>query len=240
MEQAFTIGGGGLLMVDFQMDNTAINNGVPVQSQADVGDAQFAIPATVTVLVNALGVSVDQDRTASTDAQVAATAGDRSDGNNASFCKIITNPDAVYRAKISGGGTEDTAIAIIVQDTASADGLAPGATVTDEAMVWGYTGANIGHTRFATAADTVVQAFPFAIAAGDEFLEAICLNIAATSQTPVLTAAFTQVDATGAVGATDNFITFGAELRDSSDSGQTNSFALIIIQDHAFGNQGVV
>ena len=240
MEQAFTISGGGLLMRDYQMDAAAINTGVPVQSQGDVANTEGCIAATETVLVNALGVSIDQNRTASSDAQVAAGAGDLSDGNNASFVKVICNPDAVYRAKISGGATEDTAITIIVQTAEDTTGLAP-TTVTDEAVIWGYQGANVGHNRQADAANSVEQAFPFTIAANDEFLQAI-LMIGAPSQTPTLTAAFTQVDATGAVAASDNFITLDWELGVRSDDpiGTTNSFVMMVIQDHAFGNQGVV
>lgn len=240
MDVAFTMGGGGLLMVDYLMDDTAINSGVPVQSDGDTANTNGCIPTTTSVLVNALGVSVDTNRTASTLAQVASTAGDRSDGNNGSFVKVITNSDAVYRAKLSGGSTEDTAVAVITQNSADTTGLAPGATVTDTALVWGFSGDNVGHYRQSDATDSVELAFPFDIAAGDEFLEAVCLNLGSTIQTPLLTAAFTQVDATGAVAASDNFITFDVELRDTSASGRTNSFALIVIQNHIFGNPGVV
>ncbi len=240
MEQAFTIGGGGLLMVDFQMEATAINNGVPVLSDGDTLNSSGVIPATTTSALNCIGVSVDQNRTASTLAQVASGAGDLSDGNNASFVKVICNPDAVYRAKFSGGSTEDTALAIVGQDTEDSTGLAPGATVTDKAVVWGYTGANVGHYRWSDATDSVLMAFPNDIASGDEFLQALGSFIGSNDEAPTLTAAFTQVDATTTGSTNSNFIVFGLELRDKGDSGRTNSFALLVMSDHAFGNPGVV
>lgn len=241
MEIAYTIGGGGLHMVPYRMDTSAIAAGVPVLSDADTGDTQGVVPDTTTSGLNLIGLAVDT-RTASTDAQVAAGAGDRSDGNNASFVRVVINPDACYRAKLNNGATEDTALALITQSAASAAGTTVGGgspTLTDEATVWGYSGANVGHTRFATAASTVVQAFPNAIAAGDEFLEAI-LKEGSTTQTPTLTAAFTQIDATAAVAANDNYIVVEFELRDESDDGRNNSYAIIVPQNHIFGNPGVI
>ncbi len=118
MEVAFTIGGGGLHLRNYQMEATAIASGVPVMSDGDSLNSSGALPVTATSALNCIGLSVDTDRTASTLAQVAAGAGDLSDGNNASFVKTCINPDAVFRAKLSGGGTEDTALAIITQAVA--------------------------------------------------------------------------------------------------------------------------
>jgi hypothetical protein len=222
------------------MDDVAINAGVAVQSDGDTANTNGVIPSTATVLVNSVGVSVDANRTGSTLAQVAATGGDRSDGNNASFVKVCVNPDAVYRAKLSGGATEDTALTVITQDAADTTGLAPGATVQDLVVVWGYKGANVGHHRYTDAADSVEMAFPNDIAVGDEFLEAFGGYIGSVTLQPDLTSAFTQVNATAAAGGNDLFVVFDLELRDESDDGRNNSFYLLVIQDHAFGNPGVV
>lgn len=239
MEVAYTIGGGGLHMKNYRMEATAIASGVPVRSNAITGNTSGVLPVSTTSAIACMGLAVDT-RTASTLAQVAAGAGDLSDGNNASFTKVVINADACYRAKLNNGATEDTALAIITQNTASADGLAPGATVTDEATVWGYSGANVGHARIATDTDAVLLAFPNAIAANDEFLQVLLIE-ASSDQFPTLTAAFTQIDATAAVAATlDNFTVVEFELHDASNDGQNNSFAIIMSANHAFGSPGVV
>jgi hypothetical protein len=239
MEVAFTIGGGGLHLRNYRMDDADINSGVPVKSDGEQANTNGAIPHTTTAGEEHIGLSVDTNRTGSTLAQVAAGAGDRSDGNNASFVKVCVNPDAVLRAKFSGGATADTAISLITQATADATGLAPGPTVTDEAIVWGYEGANIGHARQADAANSVELAFPFDIAAGDTFLEAVAM-IGTGTQTPTLTSAFTQVDASNAVAANDNFIFFDFELGDVTNDGQNKSFCLLVAQDHIFGCPGII
>ncbi len=232
------IGGKKLYMKNFRMGVTAIAAGVPVISDADTGDTSGVLPDTTTGGLNLLGLSINT-AAASTAAQVAAGAGDLSDGNNASFTKVCINPDAIYRAKLNNGATEDTALAIVsAAQAASADGLTV-TGATDEATVWGYKGANVGHNRFTTAAATVVIAFPNDIAALDEFLEVLLLE-GSTTQTPTLTAAFTQIDATAAVAASDNYTVVGFQLRDSAHDGLNKSFALIVPQNHAYGNPGIV
>jgi hypothetical protein len=242
MEVAYTIGGGGLHVKNYQMEASAINTGVPVLSDGDTANTSGVIPATITSALNCIGVSVDTNRAASTLAQVTSGAGDRSDGNNASFVKVCINPDAVYRAKLSGGTTEDTALAVITQAAADTAGTAPGGgtpAVTDEAVVWGYTGANIGHWRMSDAANSVLLAFPNDIAAGDEFLEAL-IFIGSPDEAPTLTAAFTQVNAATASAGNNNFIIVEWEIRDAGGDGRTNSYALMLAQDHVFGNPGIV
>jgi len=244
MDIAFTIGGGGLHMRNYQMEATAINNGVPVMSDGDTLNTSGCLPVSTTSALNCIGLSVDQNRTASTLAQVAATGGDLSDGNNASFVKVCINPDAVFRAKLSGGATEDTALGVITQTTADATGLAlavgSSPTVTDKAVVWGYEGANVGHYRWSDEASSVLMAFPNDIAAGDTFLEALGCFIGSNDEAPTLSAAFTQIASQTTGGTNSNFIVLDLELRDVNDDGRNNSFALLVASDHAFGNAGIV
>ena len=65
--------------------------------------------------------------------------------------------------------------------------------------------------------------------------------VAEMTQWPTLTAAFTQIDATAAVAATnDNFIVVEHRLRDASEDGANNSFAYIMAASHAFNQNGTL
>jgi len=238
MEFAYTIGGGAPHMKKFIVDDAAaITQGVPLQANADAANGDGVIAATTTVCIGCVGVSLDS-ADASTAAQVGSTEGNLSDGNNASFVSVAINPDAVWRAKLTQGGTEDTALTIITQAAADATGLAP-TTVTDEFMIWGYTGANAGHVRRADAANSVLIAFPNDIAAGDTFIQANAV-IADPTQGVELSTVFTQVNAAGAVAASDNFNCVETRFRTSADSGNVNSFAYIMPASHAFNQTGTL
>jgi len=232
MEFAYTIGGGAPHVKKYIVDSAAaIIAGVPLQSDAETADNDGVIAATTTACVGCLGVSLDAATT--TAAQVAS-------GDNAAYISTIINPDAVFRAKLSGSATEDTAITLITQDIASTTGLGPGSTCTDEFMVWGYEGANEGIYRRTTAADTVVIAFPYNIAVGDTFLETSTV-IAEATQWPTLSTLLTQVNAAAAVAATnDNFTVVEQQLRGISEDGRTNSFTFLIPAAHAFRQVGTL
>lgn len=240
MEYAYNIGGGAPHMKKFIVDEAAaVAAGVPLQSNADADNADGVINPTTTACVSCVGLSVDA-ADASTAAQVAAGAGNLSDGNNASFVSVIINPDAVYRAKLSGAGAEDTTLAVVSAAQAASSG---GTTITggtDEFTVWGYEGANAGHERRFTAAATVTIAMPNAIAALDTFVETSTV-VAEMTQWPTLSTAFTQINAAAAVAAgSDNFIVVEHQLRDKTEDGLTNSFALIMAASHAFNQNGTL
>jgi hypothetical protein len=174
-----------------------------------------------------MGLSLDT--ATSTDAQ--ATTGD-----NAGFISLCINPDAVYRAKLCQGATEDTALTLATATSASTDGLLI-PTVVDENTVWGYSGANAGQVRQASTTTAVVQAFPYDVAIGDEFLYCQPLDSDAVGEFPQLTTLLTQVDASAASDTdNDNFHVVELLLRDNSDDGRNNSYALITPVSHAFGN----
>jgi hypothetical protein len=204
--------------------------GVPVVSDAETADNDGVIAATTTAAVGALGISVEAGTT---------TAAQVTTGDNGAYISIIVNPDMVYRAKLCQGSTEDTALTIATQVAADTTGLAP-TTVTDEHLVWGYNGNNNGIARRCTAANTVVIAFPYNIAAGDEWLQTNTV-VAEATQWPTLTTLLTQVDVSTGVDATqDNFTVVENQLRDIAMDGRNNSYTFLTAASHAFRQVGTL
>lgn len=244
MEVAYTIGGGGLHIKKYRTDDGAsgipLAAGIPIVSDEGTAASQGVLMGTTTTSVSTLGLSVDNPD-ASTAAQVAAGAGYLNDGDNATHVSVVINPDAVFRARLNEGATEDTALVVATMASADTTGLDVSScdiSVPDNSTVWGYEGANAGQVRFTSAADTFVVAMPFDIAAGDTFLFAeLGIGWAAG---PTLTTLLTQVDANTAGAAQDNFIVVEFELNDSSNSGRTNSYVLLVTQDHMFGCPGII
>ena len=233
MEYAYSLSAEAPLMKKYRIDTgTSIIAGVPVVANSLTADDDGVAVCTTTAAIGLIGYSVDKAE--STSAQVGIGGGQWADGDNAGYVSLIINPDAVMRAKFTAGATEDTSLAIIIQDAASAAGTAPGATVTDEFTVWGYSGANEGKARRATAANVVTNAFPYPIAVNDEFLEA-GFNLGARDHFPQLSTLLTQYNAEAAADANnDNFLTVEAQLRGISENGRKNSFAFLVAAHHAF------
>jgi hypothetical protein len=223
-------------MKKYRMDTgTSIIGGVPVIANSVNADDDGVAVCTTTAALGLIGYSTDA--AASTSAQVGAGGGDLGDGDNAGYVSLIINPDAVMRVKFTEGATEDVALTLITQATANSAGTTVGPTTTDEFTVWGYEGANAGYARRCTAANTVVNAFPFAIAAGDTFLEA-GFNIGAQDHFPQLSTLLTQYDANAAADTdNDNFCVVEAQLNDNSNDGQNNSYAFLVAASHAFCGQ---
>ena len=241
MEAAYTIGGGGMHIKKYRTDDgaTGLAAGVPVVADQATAASQGVLMTTTTTHVAGLGISLDAVD-ASTAAQVASTGGFLCDGDNATHVSVVINPDLVVRAKLNEGGTEDTALVISVVDAQDTAGLDISSTpaVADNATVWGYnTNANDGVVRQTSAADTVVVAFPRDIELGDELLFAeLCPG---WDVGPTLTTLLTQVNA-NAASAQNNWIVVEFELKDISDDGRNNSFALMVMTDHSFGCPGIV
>ena len=192
---------------------------------------------TTTGAVDSIGVNVDAAGT--------YAAGQNSDGSdNAKYTSIIINPLAVYRARLSGGATDGTALTARTVTTASTDGL----TVThsaydasspemDEGTVWGYSGANAGVARKVTStsstATTVILAFPRDTAVGDQFLLApIHPTRSITAQ---LTTNCTEVDASAAISGDATIVVTEMLLNDLAGDGTRTSYAFIQFCDSLFG-----
>ena len=233
MEYAYSLSAKAPLMKKYRiMTATSVIPGVPVVANSLTDNDDGVAVCTTTAAIGLVGFSLDKAE--STTAQVGAGAGQHSDGDNAGYVSLIINPDAIMRAKFTEGATEDTALTLITQATANAAGTTVGPTTTDEFTVWGYSGANVGIARRCTGANTVVNAFPYTIAAGDEFLEA-GFNYAARDHFVQLSTLLTQYNANAAVDTdNDNLLTVDAQMRTINEEGRDNSFAFLVAAHHVF------
>lgn len=226
----------------FQVGETMSIAGVPVV----VGGAnnEGIALASTTAAVTMIGVTIDT--------ATILTAQQTGNADPAAYVSVIVNPLAIYRAKLSGGSTANTALTQYDVTTASTDGL----TVTtgdewsspsyDEGVVFGYDGANAGVGRKITSvsstAATVIVAFPNDTVVGDNFIRVpFCTSpYGQEKQFVQLTTTLDQVDASVAVDTNNvNFVPYELELRDESESGVTNSFVLLRPYDHLFGGGAI-
>lgn len=232
MEFAYTMSGSAPLMKRYQVNSTLVA-GIPVVIPA-AGNAGV-VTSTTTGVANMVGVNLD--------AATYVTA-QQTDGSSAEReTRVIINPDAVWKMKMSGGAATNTALTLQEVTTASTDGLVitTGAEWSnptfDEGYAWGYDGANAGSARKVTSvsgtAGTVTVAFNQDTAVGDNFLR--CPYSPIQGITIQLTTDLTQADASIAVGTGAGFKTVELELRDTSDEGQTNSHVLAMPTDHVWG-----
>jgi len=232
MEFAYSLGGSAPLMMRYQVSSTVVS-GIPLVIPG-AGNAGV-VTATTTGAANMVGVNLD--------AGTYVTA-QQTDGSSAEReVRVIINPDAVWRLKMSGGAAENTALTLLPVTTASTTGLVitTGASWTatefDEGYTWGYDGANAGSKRKITStsatAGTVTVAFDQDTAVGDNFLR--CPYAPVQGVTIQLTTALTQANAAIAVGTGAGFKTVELVLRDTSDEGATNSHVLAMPTDHVWG-----
>ncbi len=233
MEFAYTLSGAAPLIKKYQVNATVARAGVPLLIPG-AGNAGIVL-ATTTGAADMLGVNLDT-ATYVTAQQTDGTSAERK-------VSVIINPDAVWRMKMSGGATEDTALALQAVTTAASDGLSVttaaewSSPTFDEGVVWGYDGANAGQARKITSvsstAGTVTVAFDRDTVVGDNFLRAPYWPVQGI--TVQLTTLLTQADASIAVGTGAGFKTVELILKDITDSGRTNSYVLAIPTDHVWG-----
>lgn len=231
-ELAYTLGGGAPIMKRYQIGVTNNNVGVPYTVPA-AGTAGVVI-GTTTGATDLVGFSVEAPGT-----YLTAQQSDNSDP--ARYARLVINPDAVFRCLMSGGATENTALALQTVTTASSDGL----TITtaaewssptyDEGHAWGYDGANAKIARKVTSvsstAGTLTVALPNDTVVGDNFLR--CPYTPMQTVTVQFTTNLTQADASIAVGTGAPFRVVELILNDSSQEGRTNSFVLFASNSHA-------
>lgn len=239
MEAMGTIGGGALVVKKYQASSTVAASGIPMISTtvSSTDIASVLSMTTNTAMTTAANVGLGLDTTGT----VAATG--ITDTNDI-LVSVAVNPDLIYRCKMSGGSTADTALSLAATTSADSTGAnANGVTTLDDSVIWGYDGGNKGEYRVAdNTTGSVAINFPNAIGNGDQFLIATgfpCKAGAAASPFLQLTSSLTQADATTADADNDNFSIFDLQLGTEDDNGESNSFYLLIANRHLFGSMAL-
>jgi hypothetical protein len=223
-------------MKNFQATDTLGTAGVPVTTvdvaSTDRGGVQI-IANTANPTQSVVGLTVGL-------AGQTITIADTGMTDNADlYVRCVVNPDAVYRAKLSGGATAGTALTEHTNTSEDTTGVTcTGAAFLDDGVVWGYSGNNVGQYRRADAATTVATNFINTIAVGDSFLSGPGFPGAVQVTTQAwmnLTTNMDQVNAAAVDSDNDNFLIVDFNLRDSSESGTTNSFYHLLCNNHAVG-----
>ncbi len=231
MDYAFSLSGNSTARVEKYAVGATTLAGVPLTAPTN-GETGLAQPTTTTA-AGVVGVSVDAATYSTTQS---------SDGSDIEAeVAVVVSPDAVFKVKMSGGSTEDTALALQEVTVASATGLvittgAEWSSPTyDQGHVWGYDGANVGMKRMITTVDSTTGnvLVPFHdTAVGDNFLR--CPYAPGATVAMQLTALFTQANAIIAVGTGAPFTCVKLSLQDSSDEGRTNSYVYVVAGDHLY------
>jgi hypothetical protein len=217
-------------LMRYQVDATVANVGVPLLIDT-AGEAGLNA-GTTTSAADFVGMS--QDTVTYTTTQ--------GTGVNSAERKVGVNitPDAVWRALLSGGATEGTALTQHTVTTASAGGTAVttgtawNSPTYDEGVVWGYSGNNAGQVRKITSvsatAGTVTIPFDNAVAVGDVYLRAPAwFNATTTLQ---LTTNLFQVDASIAVATGAEYGVDDMRLLDIGGEGTLRSEVFFHALDH--------
>jgi hypothetical protein len=232
MEFAYAISGASPHLKKYQIAATVSNAGVPLLIPAADGAGLAA--ATTTSMADLVGCNIDT-ATYVTAQQTDGTSAERT-------VSVIVNPDAVWKALMSGGATEGTALTLYDVTTASSTGLVvtTGDSWTspefDEGVVWDYDGANVGQARKITStsstAATVTVAFNNDTVVGNNFMRAPYWP--PQTLTVQLTTNLYQADASIAVATGAQAKAIELILNDLSESGRTNSYVLFVSTDHVY------
>lgn len=234
MDWVYNISGASVPLVKrYQVDATISNVGVPLLIDT-AGEAGLNA-GTTTSAADFVGMALDTVTYTVTQG-IGADSAERKVG-------VIINPDAVWRALLSGGATEGTALTLYDVTTASASGLdvitGDSFANFDEGVVWGYDGANAGQIRKITVGDgtdaSVTIPFDLATVVGDNFLRAPYWPMATT--TVQLTTNLFQADATIVVATGGEYVVVDWELKDLGLEGRTKSYIHMMARDHVLASR---
>ena len=230
MEVNGLLSGGAPVVKKYQINATVSNVGVPLLI-GGANEAGLDLPTT-TAAADVVGLNLDTATYSTTQGTGSSSA--------ESLVSVVINPDAIYRARMSGGATEGTALTLYDVTTANAAGT----TITtgddhtspefDEGVVWGYDGANVSQSRkiTSTTSTAMVVTVPFDndTIVGDNFLRAPYW--AMQGVTVQLTTNFYEADASIVVATGAPFLPIDMELNDISSEGRNTSYVHMIAGDH--------
>lgn len=230
MEVSGLLSGGAPVIKKYQINATVANAGVPLLIGGS-NEAGLDLPTT-TVAVDVVGLNLDT-------AVYTVTQGSGSDSAER-LVSVIINPDAILRARMSGGAAEGTALAqhtVTVENsggTAIETGTEWSSPTFDEGVVWGYSGNNVSQSRKITSVSstvgTVLIPFDYSILVGDVYLRAPYW--AMQGATVQLTTNFLEADASIAVATGAGFKVFDMDLEDLSGEGTLKSYIEMLPTDH--------
>ncbi len=219
------LGGGAPVIKSYQVSESFTVAGIPVLISA-TSEAGLN-PGTTTSAADLVGITLDT-ATYTTTQGTGASSAER-------LVKVIINPDAIIRMRMSGSATAGTALSAQTVTTASSGGTAvttaaewSSPTYVDGA-VWGLTGANVGQSRKITSvsstAGTVLVPFDYGTNVGDTFLRTPVYPMASIAAQ--LTSNLTELDASAAISGDAAYICIDLELNGTADS-----YAHFIAGDH--------
>lgn len=234
MQYAYMSGGGAPLAMKFQIGVTMSTANVPVIAPTD-GTPGILLPTTTTA-ANQVGVSLDT-ATYVTAQQTDGTSAERE-------VTVVVSPGAVFRALMTGGAADGTALTLYDVTTASSTGLdivtGDDFSNWDEGVIWGYDGANAGAKRKITVGDatdaSVTVAFDQDTVVGDNFMVAPWWFLDVKANDITTTTNLSQVDASATVDAGWQAKIIDMELRDIGGEGRTKSYLLFMFDDHVLAN----
>ncbi len=235
MEVGGHLSGGAVFLKKMKLGAAQANAGIIMMGSAtNVG----VIPTTTTLVSTLPAYGLGVDVGTYTTSPTASTEG---------IVTVNVRPDAIIRSLATGAATENTALAVLTQTSASTTVLT--CTVQsnsiDGGTLWCLTGANAGQSRPITAHTsttslTVTVAFPYSMAVGDTFA-AVPWSLFGTGvdggdgagwvQTSTL---FTQADASIASGTGVVCSVVDLEL-----NGTTDSRVLFVLRGHAHGSDAL-
>ncbi len=240
MEVISFLSGGAPVIKKYMAGTTISTAGIPVlgavDGGTDFGSVEPAKTATATNKGSQVGICIDTSGT------VAATGITDSDDL---FVSVIINPDAVIRAKMNNGATSGTALATTAATSADSTGAdITGGTTFDNGAVWGYTGNNVDQFRRTDdVTGSITINFTNGILTSDTYIAVHgfpCGVELSSFESYQLTTDLTQIRAQTVEVTMDNYATVDMELRDSSESGTTNSYYHLIANNHLFGSSSLV
>lgn len=228
----YLIPAGGANLQKYQIGEAMADPGVPVEipTLANV-DGVLLVETTTAIL--GIGVTHEAAATRNTAQQ--------SDGSDPqALVTVDIRPDALIKARCSGGSSSGTVLSEFTETAGSSDGLTITAAIGagyDDGYAIGATGANAGVWRKITAVDgstaTAVIAFPRDIAVGDTFY---AFTFGPSEDAGVtLTSDLTEVDATADGQANDNFRCVRMEWRSKGKRGARETYAYLAWFDHLYG-----
>jgi hypothetical protein len=233
MDYAYMLGGGAPLVMKHAIGDTHANAGVVTTGPAE-GEGGVIL-STTTAMADSVGVTLDTG-TFVTAQQTDGTSAERK-------VAIVISPDACFRALMSGGATEGTALTEYTISAAMTDGL----TLTDssiadwtspdfdEGSIFISSGVNQGQRRTIISGSgsvaTLKVAFDFDSAVDDKYMRTPWTALSAIALSLQSTTNLYQADATIAVATGGD-----VKIIDQEFNTATDSFVIFTLNDHALNH----